>query len=152
MDLNDLIDEAETLHEMMGDYLTRLKSQAPMLSTTSSLASPVAACHPSAARNSSRYEQEDVLPPGKLKHSPYARMSRAEGRAFALDVLKRCGDWVIPLTYSEQHYDTVAAQRYFKGLLRSHFKALAEEGIVEIRAAHRRGANYKYRLKPGIEV
>lgn len=94
------------------------------------------------------YEAEagDPLPPGRLKHDAYNRLSARERREAALAVLRATTDWVSPLFWATAHSDDVRARVYWRGALAREFCDMHREGLVQRRTTGKRGALYEYRL------
>jgi len=85
----------------------------------------------------------------RIRTSPFTRAPRSTQVEWLLSIMVD-GDWhsstVIGRKYAndERHY------RYLRGALSGRLREMHEEGLVERRDSHVRGAMYEYRLRPGF--
>lgn len=150
MTRQDLVDDAIALQELLSEHIENLRG----LPEGTSVTDPLASTTVSGAVSPFRREEADLLPTGRLKHSPYQRMRASERRDFALETLSRCVAWFVPLQWAEQHWKEAGpdAMRYWRGIMQTECTALVNEGKVEVRSAGVRGCRYKYRLKEEFRV
>jgi hypothetical protein len=150
--IRDLVDEhvstlsgiarltAEGISMLVGELIEDLRNGAEIDAGTVST-------NVSAARKPSAFERSDPLPVGRMRHSPYGRLTHEEKVLHTERVLRGEVGWFSVKEYCEQHYETAAAACYYRGVFLYGIRFLGAEGRIKYRPSTVRGERYQYQLK-----
>lgn len=143
IDIDTHISNLETVIILITDVLEEARDLRATMHVSNS---GIVANGASMAHVHHEYERHDLLPIGRLHHSPtLGRMDLNERRDWALRTMATL-EWFTPLEWSTQHHKQSDAARTWKGRMQAECTLLHRAGLLERRMAGRRGVRYEYRL------
>jgi hypothetical protein len=124
LNLDDHIANLGAAHELIGELLSDAKQLRNELSV-SLVTSGIVALDPSSARVYHEYERHDVLPVGRVRHSPAApRMTARERRDAILSMIRKIDGWFAPMEWATHHFPDPAVAACWKGRMQTECRSL----------------------------